>query len=209
MIEQKRDNRIADESAAVSLAPDFNLDPPSCALLLDVAQEAVERGVVAHYVGAIEIDRFPPVVRQTRACFVTVFVSGKLRGCRGKLEAERPLVEDVWYNAYSSAFKDPRFDSVATDELDQLDLDISVLGPLEQLEVETEQDFLDRIQPGIDGLLIRLADADATLLPKVWEKIPDRREFVEQLKVKAGLPATFWSPEIRCFRYSTFSFGTR
>lgn len=187
----------------------LELDPPTCSLLLDIAQQSVELGVVAHYAGSIDSEQYPGPVCRMLASFVSVYVGGGLRGCRGSLRATRPLVEDVWQNAYSSAFKDSRFAPLETVDLEQLDIEISVLSPLEELNVSSEKEFLSSIQPGVHGVLIRLGDLSATFLPKVWKGLPDKTEFVRQLRLKAGLPADFWSPDLTCFRYVAFDFGTR
>ena len=195
------------ESAAGQHA--LELDPPACSLLLDIAQQSVERGVMARYAGSIDPGQYPEPVCRILASFVSVYVDGRLRGCRGSLDATRPLVEDIWQNAYSSALKDSRFAPVATAELEHLDIEISVLSPLEELNVATAQEFLRLIEPGVHGALIRLGDLGATFLPKVWKGLPDKIEFFEQLRLKAGLPSDYWSPELTCFRYVAFDFGTR
>ncbi len=187
----------------------LEFDPPACSLLLDVAQQSVERGVIARYAGSIDPGQYPGPVCGVLASFVSVYVDGRLRGCRGSLEATRPLVEDVWQNAYASAFKDSRFAPVGAPELDQMDIEISVLSPLEELIVASEEEFLGSIKPGVHGVLIRLGDLSATFLPKVWKGLPDKIEFLGQLRLKAGLASDFWSPELTCFRYVAFDFGTR
>ena len=187
----------------------LEFDPPACSLLLDIAQQSVARGVVARHAGPMDLDQYPEPVCRVLASFVSVYVGGRLRGCRGSLNATRPLVEDVWQNAYSSALKDSRFAPVEAADLEQLDIEISVLGPLEELHVASEEEFLSSIEPGVHGVLIRLGDLGATFLPKVWNGLPEKIEFLEQLRLKAGLPSDFWSPELTCFRYVAFDFGTR
>jgi hypothetical protein len=66
--------------------------------------------------------------------------------------------------------------------------------------------LIDVIRPGIDGLIIEEKGRRATYLPSVWEQLPDPAGFVDQLRRKAGLPATGWDPSTRVFRYQTEEF---
>jgi AMMECR1 domain-containing protein len=67
--------------------------------------------------------------------------------------------------------------------------------------VTDEADALARLRPGIDGLVLSYGRRRATFLPQVWESLPEPRQFIAQLKLKAGLPADFWHAEIRLARY--------
>lgn len=144
---------------------------------------------------------------ERRATFVTLQTHGELRGCCGSIEPQFPLGEDVWRNAWASAFADPRFPYLRPEEYEKVDLHISVLSLLEPIDVASEPDLLTTIRPGRDGLLLALGPARATFLPIVWETLPDPLSFVRQLKMKAGWPATFWSEQILVWRYETESFG--
>ncbi len=146
---------------------------------------------------------YPEALRAPGASFVTLERGGRLRGCIGSLEARRPLVVDVAHNAFSAAFQDPRFPPLQPSELDGLDLHISILTPPEPLPVTSEEDLLARIEPGRDGLILEEGPHRGTFLPAVWEQLPDPRQFVRHLKMKAGLPPDYWSPQIRVSRYRT------
>lgn len=141
------------------------------------------------------------------ASFVTLYWRSELRGCRGTLEAERPLSNDVWHNAWSSAFDDPRFEPLRPDEWPDIRIGISVLSAMEPLAPASESALLASLRPGMDGLVIAYGSQRATFLPVVWEQLPDRSAFLCQLKRKAGLSADFWSPELKAWRYTTESFG--
>ena len=136
------------------------------------------------------------------ATFVTLKQGGELRGCIGSLEPRRPLGVDVHHNALAAAFEDPRFAPLAMRELDVTTVEVSLLSPAQRFDVADEDDLLARLEPGVDGLVLELGRARATFLPQVWEALPDPRDFVGALKRKAGLPANFWSPEIRISRYT-------
>lgn len=147
----------------------------------------------------------PAALLEPGACFVTLKKAGQLRGCIGSLEARRPLVADVCENAYAAAFRDPRFAGLSHEELDELELSISVLTPATEIEFDSEQDLLGKIRAGTDGLILTDAGRRGTFLPSVWEQLPEPTDFLRHLKLKAGLPADYWSDTIRVERYSTIS----
>ncbi|HSN88350.1 MAG TPA: AmmeMemoRadiSam system protein A [Thermoanaerobaculia bacterium] len=147
-----------------------------------------------------------PWLHEKGATFVTLTANGKLRGCMGSIRARRTLLEDVQANARSAAFDDPRFLRVRPAEFVDLSVEVSLLSPPEPFEVESEEDALAHLRPGVDGVVLECGTARSTFLPQVWEQLPDPRKFLAHLKVKAGLPADFWSPEIRLSRYTVEKF---
>ncbi len=130
-----------------------------------------------------------------------------MRGCIGTLEAFRPLAEDIAHNAYAAAFQDPRFPPVDASEVDGLDIHLSLLTPAEPMSFQSEQDLLVQLRPGVDGLILAEGGRRGTFLPSVWEQLPEPAQFLEHLKLKAGLPKTYWSDSIRVFRYETEGVG--
>lgn len=136
------------------------------------------------------------------ASFVTLTQHGQLRGCIGSLQARRSLLADVKSNAVSAALHDPRFLPLNAPELVQTEVEVSVLSPMQSLRFENEQHALDQLQPGTDGIVLEYAHHRGTFLPQVWEQLPAKRDFLTQLKRKAGLPAGFWSEELKLYRYS-------
>jgi len=155
----------------------------------------------------VEAEEYPEPLRDQRATFVTLREPDHtLRGCMGTSEAARPLVEDVCRNAYSAAFMDPRFAPVRGDEVEGLDIQISVLSPLEKVEADSEVSLLGIVRPGVDGLLIEEGTHRGTLLPSVWEVLPDPRVFLRELWLKAGLAPGHWSPSLRVYRYTAECF---
>lgn len=139
------------------------------------------------------------------ACFVTLKKNGQLRGCIGSLEARRPLAEDVCANAHAAAFHDPRFAPLTEDELANLEISISVLTPAQPLAFDSEQDLIEKLQPGVDGLILTDAGQRGTFLPSVWEQLLQAVDFLRHLKLKAGLPADYWSDTVCIERYTTIS----
>ncbi|MES9934579.1 MAG: AmmeMemoRadiSam system protein A, partial [Candidatus Sedimenticola sp. PURPLELP] len=91
-------------------------------------------------------------------------------------------------------------------ELDGLEIHISVLTPAEPLEFTTEQDLISKMRPGIDGLILEEGMHRGTFLPSVWAQLPDPEQFLQHLKLKAGLSPNHWSERIRIYRYETESF---
>jgi AmmeMemoRadiSam system protein A len=136
------------------------------------------------------------------ATFVTLKQDGELRGCIGTLEAHRLLAIDVRRNALAAAFSDPRFAPLAEGELGMTMVEVSLLSPAARVEVADEEDLLARLEPGVDGIVLELGRRRATFLPQVWESLPDPRDFIGALKRKAGMPANFWSAEMRVSRYT-------
>ncbi|MCP4077842.1 MAG: AmmeMemoRadiSam system protein A [Gammaproteobacteria bacterium] len=174
--------------------------------LLQLARDSISNGLRYSKPLPIKVQDFDNELQQQRACFVTLHKDNQLRGCIGSLEAQRPLVLDVCENAYSAAFRDPRFNPLQDEEFNQLTLSISVLTPSTAVEFESEQDLLEKIQPGIDGLILEEGYHRGTFLPSVWEQLPNPADFLQHLKIKAGLSANYWSESIRISRYETESF---
>jgi uncharacterized protein len=146
-------------------------------------------------------------LEQQRSTFITLRTDQQLRGCCGSINASRPVAQDVWRNAWASAFCDPRFSPLTAEEWPRLHVHISVLTTPIPLMVGNEQQLIDELRPGVDGLILELGSARATFLPTVWEQIPDAASFIQQLKLKAGWSANFWSPQIKVSRYGAESFG--
>ncbi len=171
--------------------------------LLEVAHAAIRSGLNNDIPASISIPDFPHILTREAASFVTLKTAGSLRGCIGTLEAVRPLIEDVNINAFAAAFRDPRFPPLTEEELDELDISISVLSSPEAMSFRSEQDLLDQLRAGIDGLILEEGHHRGTFLPAVWESLPEPQSFFRQLKLKAGLRADHWSSTLRVFRYRT------
>lgn len=175
--------------------------------LLSLARQSIREGIAQGRRAPcpeVSADVVPPIVRST---FVTLRTGADLRGCCGSIDAHRRLAEDVWSNAWASAFADPRFPGLKAEEYPRLDVHISVLSELEPLDIKDEASLLKVLRPDVDGLLLEMGAVRSTFLPAVWEQIADPAQFVRQLKLKAGWRGDFWSPQIKVSRYTTESFG--
>jgi MEMO1 family protein len=175
--------------------------------LLDVVARSIEGALDEGHEIPIAAEDYPPRLRAEQACFVTLHVAGKLRGCMGSLEASEPLVVNVARNAYAAAFRDPRFGRMTRDEFPRLEIHVSLLSRPEELHFTSEEDLITQMRPGIDGLTLIEGGRRGTLLPSVWKSVGNAREFLEHLKRKTGFAADYWSGTIRVERYTAESIG--
>ena len=166
------------------------------------------RTAIAKELGFVEQD-LPRTdwLEEPGATFVTLNLYGDLRGCIGSLEAHRPLIDDVCQNAVASAFRDPRFGPLSKAEFADVVIDVSLLSAPERIDFRDEQDALRKLAPGKDGVILEHGSHRATFLPQVWAQLPDPRQFLARLKMKAGLPEGFWSNDIRLSRYAVQKWG--
>ena len=134
--------------------------------------------------------------------FVTLRIKGELRGCIGYPEAELPLVAVVERCAVSAAISDPRFPPLSAAEWSEVDLEISVLGPIEPV------DDIQQVVVGRDGLIVEFGRRRGLLLPQVaveWQW--DASEFAAQTCIKAGLPRDAWQKGAKLFKFEAEVFS--
>lgn len=132
-------------------------------------------------------DYFSETLSTKLGVFVTLHKFGELRGCIGYVEGIRPLQDAVIEMAQSAAFNDPRFVPVSEDEVDNLDLEISVLSPIKEI------DNVEQIEIGKHGIIIEQGFFKGLLLPQVaTENFWNRTEFLQHTCRKAGLPTDAW-----------------
>jgi hypothetical protein len=140
-------------------------------------------------------------LQQNGASFVTLTKNNELRGCIGSLQSYQTLADDVRSNAIAAAFHDTRFAPLSRDEYNQIKVEVSVLSPMQTVDFVSQADLLAKLRPNIDGVVMEYAGHRGTFLPQVWEQIPDKQSFLNQLKLKAGLPIDFWDNGIKVERY--------
>ena len=167
-------------------------------LLISLARAAISCEFGVHF--SLRDDT--PFLQRPGATFVTLKHGGKLRGCIGSLGAHRSLVEDVRANARAAAFQDPRFKPLNFEELASTSVEVSLLSALEPMTFRDEPDALAQLRPGIDGLVLEWGSHRGTFLPQVWENLPEPRQFLRELKRKAGLAPDFWDAALRLSRYT-------
>jgi len=183
------------------------LPPEARRALLGIARRSLAHGAAAGRpldVGGLPLE---PALAAVGASFVTLHEAETLRGCIGTLEPHRPLAEDVAENAFGAGFRDPRFPPVQAGELERLSISVTLVGTAQAVGARTEAELLETVRPRTDGLTLELGARRATFLPAVWEQLPEPRDFLQQLRRKAGLAPDFWSAELRFSRYQTFSFA--
>jgi len=133
-----------------------------------------------------------PAVFENRGCFVTLHQDQALRGCIGTIEPEKALIDNVSDNAANAAFRDPRFPKVTLEELDSIEIEISVLTPPKQLTFMDGEDLKRQLKPGIHGVILSRDWHRSTFLPQVWEQLPDRETFLQHLCQKGGMDGECW-----------------
>ena len=142
----------------------------------------------------------PPVLTEYGASFVTLKINDTLRGCIGSVYPTKPLILDIIDNAKNAAFQDPRFEPLSIDELENLELSVSILSSIEKIEFKDERDLLSKIYPY--GIIIVERNKRAVYLPIVWEQLPDREIFLNSLKEKAGLPPNYFSKSLEAYKFN-------
>ena len=150
-----------------------------------------------------------PWFEQPAATFVTVTRRGRLHGCVGSMAPRRPLAEDVEHNALAAAFTDPRSEPFRAEWLGEMGVEVTLLSALEPMRFDDEAGALRQIVPGTDGLLLSYGESRGTFLPQVWESLPDPRDFLAELKIKAGLPPDFWAEGVELQRFRVQKWGDR
>ncbi|UPT77001.1 AmmeMemoRadiSam system protein A [Sulfurovum sp. XGS-02] len=153
-----------------------------------------------------------PSLKENGAAFVTINTKshGQLRGCIGSLHACRPLYEDIIHNAQSAALCDPRFLPLSIEELDQIDIEVSILSEPQPLSYDSIEDLKAKIVPFKDGIVLKLNGRQATYLPQVWEQLPRFEDFFSSLCLKANLGNNCLSqhPEISTYRVKKYKEGS-
>lgn len=144
-------------------------------------------------------------LKQSLGVFVTLTKHGKLRGCIGNIVGTRPLYQSVIENTQNAAAHDPRFAKVTPAELAGIEIEISVMTPLEKVN------DLKEIMIGRDGLVLKKGFASGVFLPQVplewnWNKTT----YLEQLGLKAGLDRdAYQDPQTELWRFSAQVFGEK
>lgn len=174
-------------------------------ILLGLARAAIASRL------SLPVDRVDDIdaawLHEQAASFVTLQLKGNLRGCIGTLEAFRPLIEDVQGNAAAAAFHDPRFPALTVEEFDNIQIEVSILSVPEPMHARSEAIACSRLRPGIDGVVLKFGEHKATFLPQVWSQLPEPENFLAHLKIKAGLSADFWHPEMLLYKYQVVKYS--
>ncbi|MFA5099225.1 MAG: AmmeMemoRadiSam system protein A [Candidatus Paceibacterota bacterium] len=133
-----------------------------------------------------------PEFQKKAATFVTLKINGQLRGCVGNLEPYENLAESIVRNTRSSAFSDDRFPPVSIEELKKIKIELSIISDKKTINFRNPDELLNKIRPGVDGIIISYKNYSATFLPQVWQEIKSKRMFLCKLCEKAGLNPKDW-----------------
>lgn len=184
-----------------------SLSPEERTLLLNLARQTIKEYLEEGQKRKINLSEYSERLQKDGATFVTLTKHGELRGCVGALEAFQPLIEDVRDHALAAAFDDYRFVPLRLEELADIEIEISRLTSPQPVEYSNPQELLQKIRPGIDGVILRDRQRRATFLPQVWEKIPQTEIFLSHLCQKMGCdPDTWKQKKLDVFTYQVEMF---
>lgn len=201
------------EAESASVAPRPEPNPLSAAeqqVLLELAQTTLEQYVKHQTVYDPPTEEFAqfPRLREQRGVFVTLKKDGQLRGCIGNLIGRQPLYRSVRDNTISAAARDARFQPVTAEELEAISLSISVLDVPQLVQAAAPDEYLERLRPQADGVILVNGRRSATYLPQVWQQLPDPVEFLGRLCAKGGLAPDCWrQPGTQLYTYQAQAFG--
>ncbi len=155
--------------------------------------------------GIEEIDTGDEIFKEKCGGFVTLHSDGNLRGCIGYIVGVKTIPETITDMAESAAFKDPRFRPLRSEEYPSIDLEISILSPVEPVVDVSE------IVVGRDGIIISRGYNQGLLLPQVaTEQGWDLKTFLDNTCYKAGLPGNAWKDSAtKIEKFSAQVFGEK
>jgi len=185
----------------------IDLTPHEKRQLLAIARESIRHSLITGTHLQVDLSRQRGVLTQKHGNFVTLTTNGTLRGCIGSIVTTQHLAQAIAFNAFNAAFNDGRFALLTKAEFDRTSIEISVLSPLEPIDVNSREELLANLRSREDGLLMEDENRHAVFLPKVWEQIPDPRRFLEHLMAKAGQSVDYWSDSLRFHRFHTITFS--
>jgi|GEM_PF-1835026 len=168
----------------------------------ELARFARER-VAEHLGGPAAVRPIGEWTKKPSGTFVTLrWNDGRIQGCIGNLEPRRAIVDEVAHNAIAAATLDPRAEPLTLGDVDELDVELSILSSLEAVEARSEDEALAQLTPDVHGVVLAHRGRRSTFLPVMWSRFADGRELMRALREKAGLPADFWDEHVRLYRYT-------
>jgi len=146
------------------------------------------------------VKQYPQFVLK-KATFITLKQKGQLRGCIGSLVAHAELYDDLVSNAQKAAFEDPRFKPLSIEELDKTTIEISILSDAVLQKYNSVEDLKSKVKVGVDGIILKYKDKQATFLPQVWEDISTFEEFFSHLSNKGGFDISCLNDGALVYKY--------
>ena len=169
-------------------AIDFSLSDEDKKTLLRIARKTIEHVVRGEHAPKFTVES--SALKEPCGAFVTIHRKGSLRGCIGYIQAFKPLYQTVSEMAEAAALRDPRFMPVRSDEVPEIDIEISVLSPIREIKDVNE------IKVGKHGIIIERGGQSGLLLPQVATEYGwDRETFLDHTCMKAGLHKRCWKEE--------------
>lgn len=202
-------NRVVGYSSVV-FSESFYLTAEERHALLTVARTAIQESLNLQGEAKPDpelLDRYP-ILRIPRGVFVTLNKDGRLRGCMGHLVSHQSIYEGVRSCAVNAALRDPRFQPLGEEELDDLTISISILDYPGPVRANSPEEYTAVLKPGRDGVILIHEGRQSTFLPKVWLELPEPQDFLASLSRKQGSPADSWrDPKTVLLRYHAYEFG--
>ena len=178
--------------------------------LLKLARKTLETYYATGNTLSVDLSQVPKELKEERGVFVTLKHKHNLRGCIGNILANSPVYKAVINNALSAALEDHRFSPVTADEVKDLTIEISILSQPVKMSVTDPQEYLIKLKPEIDGVIIKQGDYQSTYLPQVWEDLKEPEAFLGSLCQKAGLNSDCWQEkETELFTYQAKVFNEK
>ena len=171
---------------AVLRKSEFSLNDEEKRMLKDIALTSIKDSLDGKRI--VKPTTLTATLKQKCGAFVSLHKKGRLRGCIGHFGENVPLHEIVAEMARAAAFEDPRFMPVTRDELDDIDIEISVLTPMRRIQ------SLDEFQLHKHGIYIKKGYRSGTFLPQVADEVNwTKEEFVGHCaQDKAGIGWDGW-----------------
>lgn len=175
---------------------------------LKLARQALDHYFKTAQILAINEKDVLARLKARQGAFVTLTLSGRLRGCVGLLEPIKPLYQAIIDNALAAAFFDDRFLPLDKSELPTLEIEISVLSPAKEMTGCSPDERIKFLRPILDGVILKQGQRVATYLPQVWEKLKEPEEFLASLCQKGGWNPDCWKdPKVKIYTYQAEVFG--
>jgi AmmeMemoRadiSam system protein A len=186
-----------------------NISGEKASVLLELARKTIAERLGLPYESPHDLEEKlkDETFDANHGIFVTLKINNQLRGCIGNLRPDQSIRDGVRDHAVNAALNDPRFPPLTRDELESVQLEISILTEPLKLEYKGGDDLLARLIPRVDGVLIRKGIHSSTFLPQVWDQLPDKKDFLRHLCLKAGLPMDEWKKgELLVYTYRVQDF---
>ncbi|MFB6076257.1 MAG: AmmeMemoRadiSam system protein A [Candidatus Aenigmatarchaeota archaeon] len=155
----------------------------------------------------IEIKDYPKELDKRRGVFVTINKKGELRGCIGIPEPIDTTINNI-IEASKSVCNDPRFPPLSKSEINEITVGVSILTEPKEIKTGKKDEILKKIKKDIDGLILENKNNRGLFLPQVWDKIPQKEDFLGQLCFKAGLadPIAWLSESTKLYKFKVKAF---